>query len=272
MNKLLFNAVLAIALCCASNAFANFSGEDTFTGGMSENWSDQTKSGSGDLSYNSNAMKYSSSSGTANDRGFYTWTANQGDANNDWIVQIGAAIPNSWTWDPTSQVGDVVGCGLTIQKVGEGPGQYQVDLMMGHYTPDGSTDTKVIYTQRNDGAPTAQANADPGANVASTIRLRFDSSNQWLYPEYSFDGSTWYSLTIAAESNHAYYDLTNWNLSGTNQVNLIMFGVSQRQTVAMSDGFALDNFSAVPEPSSIAFFGMGLFGLIGAGIRRFKKS
>lgn len=32
------------------------------------------------------------------------------------------------------------------------------------------------------------------------------------------------------------------------------------------------SIQAVPEPSSIAFFGMGLFGLIGAGIRRFKKS
>jgi len=32
-----------------------------------------------------------------------------------------------------------------------------------------------------------------------------------------------------------------------------------------------DNVSAVPEPSSVAFFGIGLLGLIGAGWKKFKK-
>lgn len=123
--------------------------------------------------------------------------------------------------------------------------------------------------------------ADPEKNLSI---VTFDNTNLFKYIKTDVSLNTTYTINVTAvDFNAKTYTInvdggaaqTPYFKEGSGStVTAFTWAALDGNTFGASNYMYVDNISisGVPEPSSIAFFGMGLFGLIGAGIRRFKKS
>lgn len=141
--------------------------------------------------------------------------------------------------------------------------------------------TNVTICIRNDdgaghpdsGAPVAVLAIDPGDISGTTQVLTYNSA----HPTLAASTTYWLTLQPTTENttSNANDGTIYWYVSPTTQDNWSDRDYSNgwgAYYVNFGDVAAYRvEATAVPEPSSVAFFGMGLAGLIGAGFRRFKK-
>jgi hypothetical protein len=173
----------------------------------------------------------------------------------NWIPQAseGASVAAGFTPDQDYTLDSVT---LALKKVNSGP--FMTISIRGDDSGKPATAVLVELIVTN-----------PDNTVFSPQALTYSSTT---HPTLSAGTTYWLAIEATGENN---WEFNSWWMRNTTDVTgcatrTYSDGWGAWQVSAnVTPAFRIEGSSAVPEPSTAAFFGMGLIGLIGAGWRRY---
>jgi hypothetical protein len=186
--------------------------------------------------------------------------------------------------DPDTQQGDGGFEGIDHWTFGGNNGGGLI-VNGGGANPDAWQGTKIAYIWKDLGAGN-YGYSFTTAWIPYTSGMEITFSGYYNITGGDFSAGNYTALKIEYddatihEGAHYSNGTADWTLGSMQSTNGSESATQVRFTISITgDGDALNSVywdgltaSAVPEPSSIAFFGMGLLGLIGAGWRRFRAA
>ncbi|MDP8261866.1 MAG: PEP-CTERM sorting domain-containing protein [Candidatus Ancaeobacter aquaticus] len=259
MKKLFVLITIFFCLCIIPNAFANFDGFDNFDGDKSK-WNTSwiafgavldIDSGNDWVYFDSNTAGFNNAAWQ-----FTNGEGQTGDNDNDWTLTLAVNVV-----DPGLSVADQsVQFGLHVTNPVDNADCASVTLKLSH---DGTTlsknwDSRIYTSAGGDWHDTAIT-----SDTSGHVRIVYTAGTTSIATQYSENsGDTWSTLKT--------YD-TNVGWESPSAFKGGILGSSIGIAIDPEDNVYADSFSAVPEPSTYALFGIGLLGLIGGWMRKQRR-
>ena len=196
------------------------------------------------------------------------WIKNTGSPTEDWSVQVEVNMPNI-------ALGESQGLGLGLRADLGIPNDEDEDyayvyLWYGRYGESpwsGRNFVADVSTDHLDDGPTFAATS----STSAAVRLHWDASDATLYTQYDSDGAAnGFSWTTLGSADLA-GGKTGWDMPfgvGIRGVLEVAPGGTSSITISQGDEVKMDNFNAVPEPSSFTLLAIGALALLGYAWRR----